>query len=138
MFAVSRGARLTQKGCSRSQLRPDGALYVAVDAVGAEPVEEAVGREDRKDLPLHARAPQRHALAVQELVDLVELRGAPRVDVVGALQIEDDRVEQNRPLSSRSTAMPANVSSAGFVSRSRNTCVAGSRPSNGTGGVVAT
>jgi hypothetical protein len=60
----------------RRELRHDGALNIAVDAICAEPVDEAVSAEDGEHVRLHARETQRCTVALQQLVDRGQLLGA--------------------------------------------------------------
>ena len=88
---------------------------------------------------------------------LAELRCALGVDEVDACEVEHERVgscrrpdqladavlerfgggEEQAAVEAQTT-MPGNVSSSGYSSSSRNTCVPGSRPSSGIAGGVAT
>ena len=60
------------------------------------------------------------------------------IDIVLRRFTSASAVAKKRPPSRRRTAMPGNVSSPGFSSRSRKNWVPGSRPSSGIGGLVAT
>ena len=129
-----------------------------MEALGADPVDDAVSLEHRHHVWLHPGEAQRRPLRSDQLVDLCELLGTLRIDERDRLEVEDTArselgsssvsarmrsssawlVAKKRPLSSRSTATPGKVSSPGCWSRSRNTCVPASRPRSGIGGLVAT
>ena len=58
------------------ELGLDGAVDVAVQMVGSDPVDDAVSLEHGQDVWLHPGEPKRRSLRVDELVDLGELFGA--------------------------------------------------------------
>ena len=60
-------------GVSSPELRLDGAMDVAVDVIGAEPLDEAVRAEHDEHLRLHARETERRPVALHDLV----YRGQP-------------------------------------------------------------
>ena len=128
-----------------------------MDVVGADPVDDPFGLEHREHLRLdRASRSVTPSASVSSWIS-VDLRRALGVDEVDALEVEHERpvgtavlgeprtrsssasaVAKKRPPSMRRTAMPGNVSSSGFSSRSRKTWVPASRPSSGIGGRVAT
>ena len=110
-------------------------------------VDDPVGRRGRaRTCGFDAGQAQRDAVRLGDLVQLGQLRRPLRVDEIDAFEVEHDRVEpwarcsritartrsssasavaKKRPLSSRSTAIPGNVSSPGCSSSSRNDLRAG-------------
>src|SRR5690348_8752037 len=75
----------------RAQLRRDRTVDVAVNMVRTDEVDEPVGAQHLHNAGLDAREPQRHTVGPGELVEILELRRALRVDEVDSLEIEDDR-----------------------------------------------
>jgi hypothetical protein len=57
-------------------------MDVPVNVIAAEPLDEAVRAQHDEHVGLHAREPQRSAVAFHELVDRGELLRALRVDEV--------------------------------------------------------
>ena len=59
------------------QLCLERRVDVAVDVVGADPVDDPVGVEDRADLRLHAREPQLDTVGLRQPVDLASASPSP-------------------------------------------------------------
>src|SRR3954466_10455771 len=83
------GRRLLRHG----ELRRDGAVDVAVDAVAADHVHNTVCAQDCEHLRLEASEAESDARNLEEVVDLGQLRRALRIDEVHALQIEHERLQ---------------------------------------------
>ena len=75
----------------RVELRLDGAVDVAVDVIGADPVDDSIGLKHRQDVGLDACEAEADVVGLEELVDLRELRHALGVDEVDALEVEHQR-----------------------------------------------
>lgn len=124
--------------------------------VGADQADDPVGLDHVADARLYASQPEAHLLGFEELVNVCQLGRALGVHEVNAFEIKDDRTRARRmfaqpaePILERfggceeQTAIEADnphpvkrLVAGVFVAR--NTCVPGSRPSSGIGGLVAT
>src|SRR5205085_10936660 len=71
----------------------DGAVHVAVDVLGTDLLEDAVGIQHGQDVWLDAREVERQAGRLRELGELGQLRRSLGVDEVHALEVEYEAVQ---------------------------------------------
>ena len=90
-------------GACGVDLRLDGSVDVAVDLIGADPIDNPIHTKDFKDLRLGTRNAEPDFVGGEELVDLRELRRALRVHAARHTAITDfltnrkDMVGQTAP-----------------------------------------
>ena len=76
------------------QLCLHGVIDVAMDVIGAEQFDEPVRVEDVVDRGPDLRQAELDVFRLEKLVDLVELRGALRVDEVHAFEVTHEGLQQ--------------------------------------------